>query len=82
MQQNEGNLDRIVRTILGVVALGVAFAMLDAMSGAVMGIIIAAIGAVLIVSAIVGFCPMYKLIGLETCPLKSCPMNCDGECAD
>lgn len=82
MKKNEGNLDRIVRTILGVVALGVAFVALDVMNGAIFGIILAAIGAVLLVSAAVGFCPMYRLIGLETCPLKSCPMNCDGGCSE
>ena len=82
MNKNEGNLDRIVRTILGITALTVAFAALDVMNGAVFGIIVAAIGAILLISAAIGFCPMYKVIGLETCPLKSCPMNCDGGCSE
>ena len=83
MNKNESNLDRIVRAILGIAALAVAFTTLDVMSGAIFGIIVAAIGAILLISAAVGFCPMYKLVGLQTCPLKSCPMNCDdGNCSD
>ena len=82
MKKNEGNLDRIVRTILGITALIVALTVLDVMTGATFGVIVAAIGVILIISAIIGFCPMYKVIGLETCPLKSCPMNCEGDCEE
>jgi hypothetical protein len=81
MKKNEGSLDRIVRTALGVAALAVAFTTLDVMDGAVFGIIVTAIGVALIVSAIIGFCPMYKVFGLRTCPLKSCPMNRGGACS-
>jgi len=82
MKNNEGNLDRIVRAIIGIAALAVAFATLDVMNGAIVGIIVAAIGVIALFTAIIGFCPLYKVIGLQTCPLKSCPMNCDGECEE
>ncbi|MCB9837798.1 MAG: DUF2892 domain-containing protein [Phycisphaeraceae bacterium] len=79
MKQNEGGIDRIVRAILGIAALAIAFTTLDVMGGTLPGIIVAAVGAILLITAIIGYCPAYKIFGLQTCPLKNCPANCGGD---
>lgn len=68
MKPNEGTPERLVRVVLGLVALALAFTMLDVLSGSVAGVIAAALGAVLVVTGAIGFCPAYRLVGVSTCP--------------
>ena len=64
MSVNVGSADRIIRIILGLVLIALAF-----MSGwGTLGTIISAvIGCVLVVTALVRICPLYSLIGVRTC---------------
>ncbi|MFP4645000.1 MAG: DUF2892 domain-containing protein [Spirochaetales bacterium] len=64
MNKNEGTTDRIIRAIAGVVALAVA----GVLGGAWW--ILGAVGGVLLVTAATGFCGLYTLIGVSTCPVK------------
>ena len=66
IQQNEGPVDRIVRGILGVAAMIVAFLVLDAADAAAGGIVLAVIGAVVIATAATGFCAGYRLFNFST----------------
>lgn len=66
MQQNESTVDRIIRLIIGVVLLIVAFLVLDAAAGSGGGIALAAIGAVSLITAATGFCVGYKLFNFST----------------
>jgi Protein of unknown function (DUF2892) len=36
----------------------------------ILAIILGVVGAVLIVTAAIGFCPLYALFGLNTCPME------------
>lgn len=65
MNKNEGVLDRVLR---GVVALGAAIAAMS--TAGVMSIIFWIVAGLMAVTAAVGFCPLYKLIGVNTCPVK------------
>jgi len=67
MKANEGVADRAVRFIAGVAAIAIALLVLDLTAGAVLGIVVAAVGAVLLVTSLAGFCPAYRLIGVNTC---------------
>ncbi len=58
MTKNEGVVDRSVRFVLGVFLLT-----LGAVTGSPWGLI----GLIPIVTAGVGFCPLYKLVGVSTC---------------
>ena len=62
MQKNEGTLDRWLRAILGILILYLAYQVFSG-AGQIIGFII---GAVLIVTAITGFCYLYKLLGIST----------------
>jgi hypothetical protein len=67
MKKNVGNIDRGVRIALAVV-LSVLF-----FTGTVSGIagqIMLVAGGVLLATALVSFCPLYALVGLNTCPAK------------
>jgi membrane-bound ClpP family serine protease len=66
MQQNEGTVDRILRLIIGIVFLVVAFLVLDAAAASGGGIALAVIGAVLLITAATGFCAGYKLFNYST----------------
>ena len=59
MNMNEGTIDRVVRIVLGVVLLYVGIMVV----GGVWGIVIDVLGAIALLTGIVGFCPLYKLFG-------------------
>ena len=59
MKMNEGTIDRVVRIVLGVVLLYVGIMVV----GGVWGIVIDVLGAIALLTGIVGFCPLYKLFG-------------------
>jgi hypothetical protein len=63
MKANESSLDRIIRGILGVVLLLVAFL---AVPAGALQIVLAIIGVVLLVTGAIGFCPLYRILGLST----------------
>lgn len=62
MNTNEGNLDRALRVLLGIVLLSLVVIGPKTMWGLA--------GIVPLVTGLIGFCPLYKLVGLNTCPLK------------
>ncbi|MDR9458911.1 MAG: DUF2892 domain-containing protein [Dehalococcoidia bacterium] len=66
MHPNEGTVDRIIRLVLGVVALILAFLLLDAGSGAAGGIALAAVGAIIVLTAATGHCLLYNLFKFST----------------
>ena len=63
MTTNESNADRIIRAIIGVVALVAAFAV---GISSVFGIILAVVGVVMLLTAAIGFCPIYRVFGMST----------------
>lgn len=63
MSTNESKFDRAIRAVLGVVLAVVAFVV---GAGTVAGIILLVVAAVLIVTAEVGFCPLYALLRIRT----------------
>jgi hypothetical protein len=73
---NEGQSDRAVRMVAGVV-LVVAGWML---AWNTLGVAVLAIGVIALGTGIVGWCPAYTLFGISTVktPASHCP-NCDAE---
>lgn len=63
MTNNEGNLDRAVRVVIGLVLIGMASAGTVGVWGW--------IGIVPLVTGAVGWCPLYSMLGWNTCPNKS-----------
>ena len=63
MNTNVGSADRTIRLVLAVVALVAAYL---AGFGSVLGIVLVVLAAVLAVTAVVRFCPLYRLFGAST----------------
>ncbi|PIQ27011.1 DUF2892 domain-containing protein [bacterium (Candidatus Blackallbacteria) CG17_big_fil_post_rev_8_21_14_2_50_48_46] len=62
MKVNEGNMDRIIRLVL---AAGIGgFGM---MTGSWLGLV----ALIPLGTALIGWCPLYQLFGLNTCPLQN-----------
>lgn len=59
MFRNEGTVDRALRVILGIVLIALVFVGPKTPWGWV--------GIVPLVTGLVGFCPLYRLIGVNTC---------------
>jgi hypothetical protein len=59
MKLNEGTVDRIVRVLVGIVLLGLTF------TGAIGAW--GYIGLVPLATGAVGMCPLYTLLGINTC---------------
>jgi hypothetical protein len=62
MKMNEANIDRIIRAVAGVVLLYLGFGVL----GGALAIIADVVGAVLLLTGAVGFCPLYALFKFST----------------
>jgi uncharacterized membrane protein len=65
--KNESTLDRAVRGVAGAGLLVAAVASLGLGSGGALGVVFGAVGAILLATAITGFCPLYRLLGVATC---------------
>jgi hypothetical protein len=65
MQTNVGSTDRIIRAIVGIAAPIGAVALGVGTGG---GIALLVVGAIMVVTAAVAFCPLYRVLGLNTCP--------------
>jgi Protein of unknown function (DUF2892) len=62
MNRNEGNLDRALRAVLGLALIG---ATLTGTIGAW-----GWIGVVPLATAAIGWCPLYTVLGINTCGLR------------
>jgi hypothetical protein len=60
---NEGGVDRTLRVIVGLALLSLVFVGPKSMWGLV--------GIVPLLTGLAGTCPLYTLLGINTCPRKS-----------
>jgi hypothetical protein len=63
MSANEGVIDRALRITIGIVALvaGLAVGV-----GSVVGIVLLAVAAIMLLTGVVGFCPLYTIFRINT----------------
>ena len=66
MTKNVGTIDRIIRTLLGVIFI-LSFFFIKSL---LLKLILLILGIVLLFTAITGFCALYKILGISTCPIK------------
>lgn len=67
LPRNIGTIDRIARLTLGVALVAV---FLTGLVAAPWSWIAAGLGAIMLGTAAVGYCPIYSLVGLSTCPIR------------
>jgi hypothetical protein len=67
MKSNVGSIDKVVRILIAVVISILFF------TGTVQGVVayvLLALGAIFLLTSAVGFCPLYRLVGISTCKVK------------
>lgn len=62
MTRNEGTIDRALRIVLGLVLIAMVFVGPATPWGWV--------GVIPLLTGLVGTCPIYSLLGINTCPMK------------
>ncbi|MBX2922342.1 MAG: DUF2892 domain-containing protein [Chitinophagaceae bacterium] len=67
MKKNMGTADRIIRLLLAIVL--VYLYVTKVVTGTI-GIVLLVAGIVLAVTALINFCPLYRLLGVNTCAVK------------
>lgn len=62
MNANVGGIDRVLRAVVGIVLIAIVFVGPQTPWGWV--------GLVPLLTAVFGYCPLYTVLGLNTCPLR------------
>ena len=62
-----GNADRIIRILIAAVF---AYLYFGGIVNGTWGIVLLVLGGVFVLTSLVGFCPLYSLVGLNTCGTK------------
>ena len=63
MSTNVGTIDRILRIVVGAALIALALGMIPGVPASVWGWI----GVVPLLTAVVGICPAYSILGVNTC---------------
>ena len=64
MKKNVGTIDRAIRGLAGIALLAIYF--LGVVQGT-LGMVAVIVGIVLLGTALLGWCPPYSLLGINTC---------------
>lgn len=67
MKKNMGGTDKLIRIILAAVFSVLYFT--GTVTG-IAGIVLLILGAVFLLTSVIGFCPLYTLVGINTCKVK------------
>ena len=71
MVRNINNVDKGVRVVLAVVLATIGF-LIQPQYGLVALIVPVAIGLILLATVFLNFCPIYRVLGISTCPSGQC----------
>tara|TARA_B100001059_G_C17508289_1_gene414493 strand:- start:25 stop:315 length:291 start_codon:yes stop_codon:yes gene_type:complete len=67
MKKNMGSTDRFIRLFIAVALLTTFYT--DTVTG-IIGYLMAAVAGVLILTTFISFCPLYSLLGINTCKMR------------
>jgi Protein of unknown function (DUF2892) len=65
MKTNVGTIDRVFRIVLGVVLLSLLFFVQGNLRW------VGLVGIVPLATALMGWCPLYSVFGISSCPMKA-----------
>ncbi len=68
MKSNMGTADRVIRVIIAAVIATLYFT--HYLSGT-LGIVLLVVSGVFVLTSLISFCPLYSIIGVNTCKRKS-----------
>lgn len=61
---NERTTDRAIRFVVGAALLAAGVLAIDGIAGVALGVV----GAILVFTGLVGFCPIYRILGIRSSP--------------
>jgi Inner membrane protein YgaP-like, transmembrane domain len=67
MKKNVGNADRVIRLLI---AAAIAVLYFTNIITDTVGLVLLVLAGVFVLTSLVGFCPIYALLGVNTCPKK------------
>ncbi|HMX40025.1 MAG TPA: DUF2892 domain-containing protein [Saprospiraceae bacterium] len=65
MTKNMGSVDRLIRLVIA--ALAIYLYSNGTLTGTV-GVVALVVAAVFALTSLISFCPLYRLVGISTCP--------------
>ena len=68
MERNMNGIDRIIRVVIAIAAVAAAAAV---GFGSIGAWILLVVGGIMLVTAAVGFCPLYRIFGVSTCKVRA-----------
>lgn len=68
MKSNMGTADRVIRVIIAAVITTLYFT--HFITGT-LGIVLMVISGIFVLTSLISFCPLYRIIGVSTCKVKS-----------
>ncbi len=67
MKNNMGNTDRIIRVLVSAV---IAVLFINNSITGILAYVLLGVGAIFLLTSLVGSCPLYSLFGINTCRVK------------
>jgi hypothetical protein len=67
MVKNMGTADRVIRLIVAAIAALLYF---NGTVTGTLGVVALVVAVIFTLTSIVGFCPIYRIVGLSTCPAQ------------
>ncbi len=67
MKKNMGTVDRVFRVIVAAIIAALYFT--GTLTGT-LGLVLLVLAGVFVATSLVSFCPLYSLVGLNTCAVK------------
>ncbi|MEQ8304060.1 MAG: DUF2892 domain-containing protein [Cyclobacteriaceae bacterium] len=67
MKKNMGGADRVIRVLLAIVFSVLYFT--GTIPGT-LGLVLVVLSVVFVLTSLVSFCPLYAIVGMNTCPAK------------
>lgn len=67
MKKNMGTADRVIRLIIALVFAGLYF---GGIVTGTLGLVLLILGGVFVATSLISFCPLYTIVGINTCATK------------
>jgi ABC-type uncharacterized transport system permease subunit len=68
MKKNVGSIDKIVRLVIAVIAVYVAY---KGMVASPWDYVLYAVAAIMVITSLMGSCPLFSIFGINTCKVKN-----------
>lgn len=68
MVKNIGSADKMIRLIIAAIVIALYFT--GTVTGT-LGIVLLVVAGVLVLTSFISFCPLYAMLGINSCPVKN-----------